>query len=346
MHGTVAYEGTKGVCPADLTAATWKREIKETALRCFQLIGCRDYARVDFRLTADRDAVRARGQPESRYLRRRRVCPVGARPTGSRSPRSSARSSNARAASDPEHAVMPPAPIRSGRCGRTTGIRSRRCSTGDRHVFTDEEIGIALELIDTVLDTSGTARLHHRRVMTTVADRAGLLLHRPDAGNRRDLRSVLDRRRPAVHGRGIGRRLERACRGAGPLAGGRRLIVAETSSQPKYEPHPRCFTCRQATPSSRGSGTTTGRAMILSCTANISFITRRITGTHGTLAGDAAAERGQRQRSGRAVRLRQRNSQNSLNKLFHIRINPYYLSLIRYPGDPIWLQCIPGREGA
>ncbi len=30
-----------------------------------------------------------------------------------------------------------------------------------------------------------------------------------------------------------------------------------------------------------------------------------------------------------------------LNKLFHIRINPYYMSLIRYPGDPIWLQCIP-----
>jgi lysine 2,3-aminomutase len=30
-----------------------------------------------------------------------------------------------------------------------------------------------------------------------------------------------------------------------------------------------------------------------------------------------------------------------LNKLFHIRVNPYYLSLIRYPNDPIWLQCIP-----
>jgi lysine 2,3-aminomutase len=30
-----------------------------------------------------------------------------------------------------------------------------------------------------------------------------------------------------------------------------------------------------------------------------------------------------------------------LNKLFHIRVNPYYLSLIRYPGDPIRLQCIP-----
>ncbi len=30
-----------------------------------------------------------------------------------------------------------------------------------------------------------------------------------------------------------------------------------------------------------------------------------------------------------------------LNSLFHIRINPYYLSLIRYPGDPIWLQSMP-----
>jgi lysine 2,3-aminomutase len=34
----------------------------------------------------------------------------------------------------------------------------------------------------------------------------------------------------------------------------------------------------------------------------------------------------------------------ALNKLFHIRINPYYLSLIRYPGDPVWLQCIPDEK--
>jgi lysine 2,3-aminomutase len=32
---------------------------------------------------------------------------------------------------------------------------------------------------------------------------------------------------------------------------------------------------------------------------------------------------------------------DKLNSLFHTRINPYYLSLIRYPGDPIWLQCMP-----
>ncbi|HJY64248.1 MAG TPA: KamA family radical SAM protein [Ignavibacteria bacterium] len=30
-----------------------------------------------------------------------------------------------------------------------------------------------------------------------------------------------------------------------------------------------------------------------------------------------------------------------LNEFFMARINPYYLSLIRYPGDPIWLQAVP-----
>ncbi len=30
-----------------------------------------------------------------------------------------------------------------------------------------------------------------------------------------------------------------------------------------------------------------------------------------------------------------------LDELFQARINPYYLSLIRYEGDPIWRQCVP-----
>lgn len=37
----------------------------------------------------------------------------------------------------------------------------------------------------------------------------------------------------------------------------------------------------------------------------------------------------------------EKESAERLNKFFHTRINPYYLSLIRYPGDPIWKQCIP-----
>lgn len=32
-----------------------------------------------------------------------------------------------------------------------------------------------------------------------------------------------------------------------------------------------------------------------------------------------------------------------LDEFFQARINPYYLSLIRYPGDPIWLQCVPTK---
>jgi lysine 2,3-aminomutase len=33
-----------------------------------------------------------------------------------------------------------------------------------------------------------------------------------------------------------------------------------------------------------------------------------------------------------------------LDEFFQARINPYYLSLIRYPGDPIWLQCVPAKK--
>ena len=33
-----------------------------------------------------------------------------------------------------------------------------------------------------------------------------------------------------------------------------------------------------------------------------------------------------------------------LEDFFQARINPYYLSLIRYPGDPIWRQCVPDEE--
>jgi D-alanine-D-alanine ligase len=52
LNGTVEYEGTKGVCPAKLPPAL-ETELKETAIKCYQLIGCRDYARVDFRLSEE-----------------------------------------------------------------------------------------------------------------------------------------------------------------------------------------------------------------------------------------------------------------------------------------------------
>jgi D-alanine-D-alanine ligase len=47
---SVAFKGTQGVCPAPLPPRL-EAEIRATALRCFHLVGCRDYARVDFRLS-------------------------------------------------------------------------------------------------------------------------------------------------------------------------------------------------------------------------------------------------------------------------------------------------------
>lgn len=51
IDGSNAFEGTKGVCPAILTAKQ-ETELRATALKCFHLVGCRDYARVDFRLSS------------------------------------------------------------------------------------------------------------------------------------------------------------------------------------------------------------------------------------------------------------------------------------------------------
>jgi D-alanine-D-alanine ligase len=52
MKGTDEYEHTKGVCPARIPAALENR-LKEMALKAFALLGCRDYARIDFRLSKE-----------------------------------------------------------------------------------------------------------------------------------------------------------------------------------------------------------------------------------------------------------------------------------------------------
>ncbi len=49
VKGTPMYEGTRGVCPAPLSSSIEGR-VKELALQAYQIIGCRDYARVDMRL--------------------------------------------------------------------------------------------------------------------------------------------------------------------------------------------------------------------------------------------------------------------------------------------------------
>lgn len=52
MKGTEEYEHTRGICPALLPPAL-EAAIKEMALLAYSILGCRDYARIDFRLSKD-----------------------------------------------------------------------------------------------------------------------------------------------------------------------------------------------------------------------------------------------------------------------------------------------------
>ncbi|MEW5800049.1 MAG: ATP-grasp domain-containing protein [Bacteroidota bacterium] len=50
MEGTVEFTGTVGKCPAQLSPSV-EEKVKEIALKAYHLMGCRDYARVDIRLS-------------------------------------------------------------------------------------------------------------------------------------------------------------------------------------------------------------------------------------------------------------------------------------------------------
>ncbi|MGH2566705.1 MAG: D-alanine--D-alanine ligase family protein, partial [Bacteroidota bacterium] len=50
MQGTPEFIGTVGVCPAQIPAEV-ERKAKEIALKVYRVMGLRDYARVDMRLT-------------------------------------------------------------------------------------------------------------------------------------------------------------------------------------------------------------------------------------------------------------------------------------------------------
>jgi len=52
LKGSEEYECTNGVCPAKLSQET-EAVLRDYALKAYRLIGCRDYARIDFRLSSD-----------------------------------------------------------------------------------------------------------------------------------------------------------------------------------------------------------------------------------------------------------------------------------------------------
>ena len=52
MDGSVYYKYTNPVCPAKLSARI-KTKIEKTAIAAYEALQCRDYARVDIRLTSE-----------------------------------------------------------------------------------------------------------------------------------------------------------------------------------------------------------------------------------------------------------------------------------------------------
>ena len=56
-----------------------REEMMTLAVRVWEALGSRDYARVDFRMDTCRPPLRARSQPEPRHQRRLRVSPVARR---------------------------------------------------------------------------------------------------------------------------------------------------------------------------------------------------------------------------------------------------------------------------
>lgn len=100
-------------------------------------------------------------------------------------------------------------------------------------VFTDEEVGIALELIDNVLDKPGQKDY----IINTYVDGTGVAGYycigpTPATESTFDLYWIATK--PSAQGRGIGSTLNEHAMNLIRSRGGR-LVIAETSSQPKYE---------------------------------------------------------------------------------------------------------------
>ena len=100
-------------------------------------------------------------------------------------------------------------------------------------VFTEEEISIALELIDSVLDKP-TQEDYIIRVSEGEGKVEGYYCIGPTPATDGTYDLYWIAVDPALHGKGVGKRLDEHARDLVRQMGGR-LLIAETSSQPKYE---------------------------------------------------------------------------------------------------------------
>jgi ribosomal protein S18 acetylase RimI-like enzyme len=119
-------------------------------------------------------------------------------------------------------------------------IRTLLTDTG---VFTDEEVAIALELMDVVLD-----KPDQKDYIINVCEEENEVLGYYCIGPTPATQSTYDlywiATKPSVHRRGIGSTLDEHARNLIKSQGGT-LVIAETSSQPKYEKTRAFYTTRR-----------------------------------------------------------------------------------------------------
>lgn len=119
----------------------------------------------------------------------------------------------------------------------------------ETNVFTNEEIGIALELIDTVLD-----KPEQKDYIVFVCEDGGEVLGYYCIGPTPATQSTFDlywiATKPSRQRRGVGGILDEHAANLIRSKGGR-LVIAETSSQPKYEMTRRFYLTRGYTELSR-----------------------------------------------------------------------------------------------
>jgi GNAT superfamily N-acetyltransferase len=114
--------------------------------------------------------------------------------------------------------------------GDREAIRRILAATG---VFTGDEVAIALELVDTVLEKPG-----QKDYIIRVLEEEGSVLGYYCVGPTPATQATFDLYwiavDPAVHGKGVGAQLDRHALGLISEMGGS-LVIAETSSRPAYD---------------------------------------------------------------------------------------------------------------
>lgn len=120
--------------------------------------------------------------------------------------------------------------IRSLAGGDREAIRRILVATG---VFTDDEVAIALELVDVVLEKPGQTD-YIIRVLEEDGRVLGYYCVGPTPATEATFDLYWIAVDPAVHGKGVGAQLDRHAMGLIRELGGS-LVIAETSSRPAYD---------------------------------------------------------------------------------------------------------------